>query len=239
MIGRTILAGRVFLTVGIVSVSLLSQQATVPSTAHPAAPASSSASAGYLAGVEFPVLMQQNVVAGKTPVGTRVQAKLVAATLVKGVVVPQDAIFDGEITESAAISSAEASRLAIRIDSAHWKNGSLPINVYLTAWYYPVAAPMPHASTDQRRGVQGSVQLGATSRYPANPPSFPGTGDDDDTAPNVPGMTLSKHRMQMKDVESNNDKDLGVVLTSKRNNIKLDKSTTYVLATTNLGATGS
>jgi len=43
------------------------------------------------AGLEFPVIMRQNVAAGKTPVGTKVQAKLVVATLVDGVVVPQDA----------------------------------------------------------------------------------------------------------------------------------------------------
>jgi hypothetical protein len=38
----------------------------------------------------------------------------------------------------------------------------------------------------------------------------------------------------MKNVESSRTSDGGVTLTSQRSNIKLDKSTTYVLATSDL-----
>lgn len=89
------------------------------------------------ADLEFPVTMRQNVTAGVTAVGTKVQAKLAVATLVKGTVIPQNAILSGEVTESQAKSSSEPSRLAIRLDSAQWKKGSAAIKVYLTAWIYP------------------------------------------------------------------------------------------------------
>jgi hypothetical protein len=77
--------------------------------------------------VEFPVVMRQSVDAGKTAVGTKVQAKLVAATLLNGVVVPRDAVLSGEVTESVAKSKTDPSRLAIRMDTAQWKKGSAPV----------------------------------------------------------------------------------------------------------------
>src|ERR1051325_319659 len=86
--------------------------------------------------IEFPVTMQQKITAGITPVGTKVQAKLTISTLVHGTVIPRDAVLSGEITESVAKSSDVPSKLGIRMDMAQWKNGSLPIKVYLTDWYY-------------------------------------------------------------------------------------------------------
>lgn len=238
MISRMSLAGYVILAGVLAAAPMLSQQATVPATAPPSShstvPASSSPS--YLAGVEFPVVMRQNVEAGKTPVGTKVEARLAAATLVKGMVIPEGAIFQGEIIDSVAKSAAEPSRLAIRIDSAHWKNGSLPVNVYLTAWYYPVAPITPRDSPDARSDVHGSVQWGAASRFPPPSPRASLPGNDDDTGA-ASGSNLSKHRVLMKDVDSKSDKDKeGVTLTSTHLTIKLDKSTTYVLATSDLGA---
>src|SRR5207245_2131370 len=72
---------------------------------------------------EFPVVMKQEVTAGKTPVGTKVEAKLSVATLVDGTVFPKNTVFSGEVTESVAKSENSASRVAIRMDSAQWKNG--------------------------------------------------------------------------------------------------------------------
>src|ERR1700675_4548672 len=143
---KTRAVGRVVLTVVLGCAALLGQQ--TPSQPTPAAPSS-------LGLLEFPVIMRQNVAAGTTPVGTKVQAKLAVATLVDGVVVPRDAVLSGEVTESVAKSATDPSRLAIRMDSAQWKKGSAPIvlpltsNVYLTAWYYPVAETRAHDLSDQ------------------------------------------------------------------------------------------
>src|SRR5580700_1277966 len=120
---KRIVKGQMMLAVILGSIVLLGQQQS-PSP---------------LGGTEFPIFMKQNIVAGKTPVGTKIQAKLVAATLVNGVVVPRDAILSGEVIESVKKFASDPSRLAIRMDSADWKKGSVPIKAYLTAWYYPEA----------------------------------------------------------------------------------------------------
>jgi hypothetical protein len=52
------------------------------------------------AGGEVPAVMRQDVAAGKTPVGTRVEAKLAVATLVNGTVIPKDAILSGGVSGS-------------------------------------------------------------------------------------------------------------------------------------------
>jgi hypothetical protein len=228
MFSKTIAVGHAVLTVVLGSGALLSQP--------PPAPPSSSA------GLEFPVIMRQKVAAGTTPVGAKVQAKLAVATLVKGVVVPQDAILSGEVTESVAKSATGPSRLAIRMDSAQWKNGPAPIvlplpkRVYLTAWYYPAAPPahqdLPSGLPDASN--KGSRTVGAFpgKRNPASPFPSPDAGSDKDTlpAPPKPASSISQHRVLMKNVESTRNSEGAVTLTSKHSNIKLDKATIYVLA---------
>jgi hypothetical protein len=191
-------------------------------------------------GLEFPVIMRQNVAAGKTPVGAKVQAKLTLATLVNGVVVPADAVLSGEVTESVAKSATDPSRLAIRMDSAQWKNGSASIKVYLTPWYYPVPlltnlSDEPSATTHNPRPYNRN----ATYPDPSGPPSpFPDpdrdSGNHAGPAPLPPASPTSPSRVLMKDVESTRTIDGAVTLTSKRSNIKLGKTTTYVFATGDL-----
>lgn len=225
----------------LVIAGVLASGTLLSQTKAAAAPASS-------AGLELPVMMRQNVAAG-TPVGTKVQAKLAVATLVSGVVVPQDAILSGAVTESLAKSATNPSRLAIRFDSAQWKNRSTPTvisiepKVYLTAWYYPAAALMnPNLSTDMPEAPRNPRSGNVPGAYPGQrnptPPSpslsGPDTGTDKD-APPAPTSEVSKHRVLMKNVESIRNSDGAVGLTSKQVNIKLDKTTTYVLATGELG----
>jgi|ERR1039458_2142812 hypothetical protein len=228
MFSKTIAVGHAVLTVVLVSTALLSQQT-------PAPPSSS-------AGLEFPVTMRQNVAAGTTPVGTKVQANLVIATLVDSVVIPRDAILSGEVTESVAKSKTDPSRLAIRMDSAQWRNGSSPIKLYLTAWYYPEAAmPTQNLSYEPPDAAHSKKNWNGMGTYPNpnNPVSqqpFPGRDTDKDPgpAPASPASSISKHRVLMKNVDSTRNSDGAVTLTSKRLNIKIDKLTTYVLATGDL-----
>lgn len=193
-------------------------------------------------GVEFPVVMRQAVDAGKTPVGTKVQAKLVAATLLNGVVVPRDAVLDGEVTESVAKSKTNPSRLAICMDTAQWKNGSAPVRVYLTAWYYPEVEMMnqdiSYGPADAANSKQKWNGMG-TYPDPNNPVSqdkFPGRDSGADPGPGsvTPSSSIAKHRVLMKHIESTPGKDGGVTLTSDHATIKLDRLTTYVLAASDL-----
>src|SRR5271167_996536 len=84
------------------STTLLIQPARSQPAPNPTKPAAPNSAPNPTPGLEFPVFMRQKVVAGTTPVGTKVEAKLAVATLVNGTVVPQDALFSGEVTESVA-----------------------------------------------------------------------------------------------------------------------------------------
>jgi hypothetical protein len=220
---KTIAVGRAAFPVILVSVVLLSQELLSQELLGQTTPAAHS----FPAGLEFPVNMRQTVAAGKTPVGTKVQAKLTVATLVGGVVVPQDAVLSGEVTESVAKSATDPSRLSIRMDSAQWAKGTAPIKVYLTAWYYPMAMPTDQVSGLPDAGNSPKLRTGGVYPGDRNPTSPPFPGSDPGPAP---ASDISKHRVLMKNVESMRNPDGAVTLTSKRFNIKLDKQTTYVLA---------
>lgn len=189
---------------------------------------------------EFPVLMLQKVTSGKTAIGTKVAARLEMATLAGGIVIPKSAIFSGEVIASVAKSAKGPSCLAIRMDAAQWKDGTAPVKVYLTAWYYP------------QKNVSGQdLQYGPTQpanrtwngqgQYP-DPNSkvyqpFPGADSDQDKAGSVPvtkASTTSNQRVWMKDMESASSSDGAIAIANRKSNIKLDKLTTYVLSSSEL-----
>jgi hypothetical protein len=223
MFTRKMLVGSVLSTLFLGSVTVVGQQ----KAAAPSAPAAR----------EFPVFMQQKVTAGITPVGTKITAKLTVATLVDGVVFPRNAEFSGEVTESVAKTATGPSRLAIRMDSAQWKNGSAPIKVYLTGWYYPTrfeeGQKLAYGPTNT--SVSWKTWNGAgTYPDPNSPASQPFPGHETDgnpgSGPTAPMAVTSDHRVMMKNVESARNSDGSVVITCTRSNIKLDKATSYVLA---------
>ncbi len=183
---------------------------------------------------EFPMLMQQSVTAGKTSAGTKVQAKLQVATLVGGTVIPRNAVFSGEVIESVAKTKTEPSRVAIRMDSVQWKNGSAPVKVFLTAWYYPATDAMGQnlqygPQQPAKRTWNGEGQYPDPNSKSYKP--FPGSESDKDAAvPDTPSTTTSNHRVLMKNVDTANGADGSIALVSKRSTLKLDKLTTYVFA---------
>lgn len=185
---------------------------------------------------EFPVIMREKISAGAMPAGTKVEAQLLIATLVNGVVIPKGAILSGVVTESVAKSAAEPSRLALRMDSAQWKNGSAPIKAYLTAWYYPeVAMSNQDLSYQPADAAKSPRNWNGAGTYPDqnNPASqpFPGRDQGHDSPASPPSASsISKRRVLMKNIESTTTGDGAVILTSNRGTIKLDKITTYVLA---------
>ena len=188
---------------------------------------------------EFPMVLQQSVSAGKTPVGTKIQAKLLVATLGEKTVFPRNAVFSGEVTESVAKTATAPSRLGIRMDSVQWKQGSAVIKVYLTAWYYP-------SIIENGQNLQYGPALPPTQTwngqggYP-DPNSqvvepFPGRDSDKsgDGVPNTSTTVTSRHRVLMKNVQSARASDGAIVIASIRSDIKLDKLTTYVFAESEL-----
>jgi hypothetical protein len=188
---------------------------------------------------EFPMILQSNVVAGKTAVGTKIQAKLCVATLANGTVIPRNAVFSGEVTESTAKTANDPSRLAIRIDLAQWKNGSAAIKAYITAWYYPTVNEAAGQNLQYGPTQPANRTWNGEGQYP-DPNSkiyrpFPGSGSDQDgSVPDATTSITANRRMPMKDVQSELGTDGSITITSRKNNIKLDKLTTYVIATDEL-----
>ena len=184
------------------------------------------------------MVLESNVVAGKTAVGTKIQARLAVATLQEGIVIPRNALFTGEVIESKAKTATEASRVAIRMDSAQWKNGSAAVKLYLTAWYYPAVTEAgqnlqygPAQPANRTWNGQGQYPDPNSKTYKP----FPG-GDSDSNAnnPDVPSSVTSNHRVAMANVESERSSDGTIAIVSHKANIKLDKLTTYVLASGDL-----
>jgi len=184
---------------------------------------------------DFPVVLQQTVTAGKTPVGSKIQAKLSIATLLNGTVIPKNATLSGEVTESAAKTASDPSRLAIRMQAVEWKTGTSAIKLYFTGWYYPA---VDQAGQDLQYGPQqpatrtwnGQGQYPDSSSHVYRP--FPGGGSDKDSSvPDTPSSKTGSNAVAMKDVEARRTSDGTIVLTSKHSNVKLARYTTYVVST--------
>jgi len=192
--------------------------------------------------LEFPLVLQQRVVAGKTPVGTHVQSNLMVATLLNGKVIPRDAVLSGEVVESKAKTSSQPSRLSIRLDSSHWKNESVAIRAYLTRWYYSVTLK---AGPDLQYGPEQSAKKAwnGMGQYPdSNSPDykpFPAAVDTKGQSENAPSPVISKRRVPMKGVECQRDGTGGITLVGNRSNIKLDNLTIYVFASSDLAVGGA
>jgi hypothetical protein len=165
---------------------------------------------------EFPVVFQESVTAGRTPVGTKIQAKLTMATLLNGIVVPQNAEFSGEVVLSQAKSKNQPSRLSVRMDSIIWKDGSSSVKAYVTNWFYP-------SIIDSGQDSPSGPVLWHDAGSPVPGPS------DEPSAAGAPKSTKSQHREKMKEVDSERTSDGILTLVSKQHNLKLDHTTTYVL----------
>jgi len=178
--------------------------------------------------------MEQNVVAGKTPVGTKVRAKLQIATLVDSIVCPRNAVLVGEIIESKEKNATDPARLAIRMDSVEWKNKAVPIKVYLTEWYYPTTMVAPAQDLQYGPEQPATKTWNGQGMYPPKTgiyAPFPRKDEDPNTkAPDVPSSKMSDHRVSMKDLDVVTSGEGAVTLVSRRANIKLDKMTVYVFA---------
>jgi hypothetical protein len=218
------------------SAVLLGQAPEVPrAEASPVDTATSSADG--CVECELPIVLRQTVEAGKTAVGTKVEARLVMATMIKGRVLPRAAIISGEVIESVAKSGNSPSRLAIRMDSAQWKNGGAKFKLYLTRWYYPPVPMAPpnisYVPAGDRRNWGGTDPTVDTTD-PPNPAQRLSTQEDNGMNAAAPASIIASKRILMKNMKSATDADGSVVLVSSRSNIKLNKVTTYVLAMNDL-----
>ncbi len=180
--------------------------------------------------VEFPVVLQQSVEAGKTPAGTKVQGKLAAATLFNGALIPKNAVTSGVVVESESKRGKDRARLAIRMNTVSWNGGWAPLGAYLMPLYYPTtgqAVPnLPDGSPDpDSRTLNGAGQSGSPMYRP-----FPGSGSEasQGAIPDIP--TISNRPVRMRNVALAPTSDGGIALVSEHATIKLYKLTSYVFA---------
>lgn len=180
---------------------------------------------------EFPVVLQQNVEAGKTPAGTKVQGKLAAATLFNGALIPKNAVASGVVLESESRKGEDRARLAIRMNTVTWNGGWAPLYAYLMPLYYPAteqAVPnLPNESPDpDSRTLNGPNQ---SSQSPMSRP-FPGGGSEASEGAIPEVAILPSRPVRMKNVVLEPTSNGGIALVSEHAHIKLFKMTTYVFA---------
>ena len=196
--------------------------------------------------VELPASLQTKVVAGSTPVGSEVRVKLTIATLMDGVVIPQDAVISGHVEQSVAKTTDAPSLLKIKFDSARWKKGNAQVTLYLAGCYYPVEFQSPANDPSGIHGQIGTTMGSASESTPGRttggmPNSgmpnggMSGTMDASrlDTYPDQrPGTVfseVSKHWVRIENVDTVVTPDGSLQITSQQRNLKLDKGTIYLL----------
>jgi len=179
---------------------------------------------------EFPLTLQQSIESGKAKIGTKVQAKLAVATVFQGTVIPRNAVFSGVVIESDAKSAKDPAKLAIRMETAEWKDQSTSLTAYLTPLYYTTTAQevqsLPTGSPDpSSRTLNGPDQSDSRMSQP-----FPGS-DSPSGLPAIPDVPAASNRpVPMKNVTLALADEGGAALLSEHSNIKLYKMTTYVFA---------
>ena len=185
--------------------------------------------------LELPAVMQQKIIAGITPAGTAIRAKLSIATLVKGKVLPSGAVLSGHLEESAKRNGNTPSRLKIKFDTAQWKNGTTTLELYFTGCYYPFEiTPEQDPASAIPDGLHGSLTMGQVTSSPSHAtPSALGQNplpNDYGTNPGeLGGPHVSSRWVREEGTEIMAEPDGSVVVTSAKRNLKLDKGTTYLL----------
>lgn len=162
---------------------------------------------------EFPIALHQKVVAGQSAVGTIVEGKLIIPTLVQGVVIPDGAVFKGKVEESVAKTEKSPSRLKVHLTEARWENQFVAVDLYLTSFYYQrlrtsrdeeaedMAPPIPALSGRPVQHPENDVPKKPRPRWP--------------------------QRKAMDDVKQERGTGSEVILTSEKQNIRLDRDTIY------------
>ena len=168
--------------------------------------------------------------AGKTPPGTKVQAKFAVQTLFKGALIPKNAVASGVVVASESKKGKERARLEIRMNTVTWNGGWVPLGAYLMPLYYPMteqALPsLPTESADpSSRTMDGPGQSSSPMSRPS-PSNGPEAGQG--AIPNIP--IISDRPVRMRNVELEPTSDGGIALVSEHANIKLYRLTTYVFA---------
>jgi len=135
------------------------------------------------------------------------------------------------VIESTSKSAKEPAKLAIRMETAEWKGGSISITAYLLPLYYPATTQSVPNFGDAPRESGANMPDGAGqhsgSESPMQHQSFPTDGSQS-AIPEV--STTSNRPVPIKNATLALADEGGAALVSEHSNIKLFKLTTYVFA---------
>jgi len=228
------------------------QQNPVPAQAAPTSAAQASATPRIAPGSIIPVQLTKSIDAKKVKTGDEVEAK-VTQDMKAGngeVIVPKDTKVVGRVTEAQARSKEQKeSQVGIAFDRAVLKSGgdvNLPMSIqaiispsYLSASNSPggenTGQAQASGSADGMSQGNGNARGGATGRSqpPTSTPSA-GTGPTEDKAgnsahPPVTGNTQGVLGIPDLTLSSTAATAQGSVLTSGKNNVKLESGTLMLL----------
>jgi hypothetical protein len=166
---------------------------------------------------EFPLQLQQRVVAGQTEVRAPVQGKLIIATLVRGTVIPAGAMFSGTVEESIAKTAAAPSRLKVHMTKATWDDKSLAVDLFLANSFYEY----PKRDVDETKNVSASTlptTIEELRDYAKN---------EQNIRRNSAEINPWPRRTVMLDVSQERGAGGQIVLTSMKQNLRLDREVLY------------
>jgi hypothetical protein len=218
-------------------------------SAQPASPAAASSALRIAPGSVIPVQLTKSLDAKKLKTGDEVDAK-VTEDMKAGngeVIVPKDTKVVGRVTEAQARSKEQKeSQLGIAFDRAVMKNGgdvALPMSVqaiisptYLSSGNSNNgAADSPGASSSASPGGTAPAMGNGRSGAPQSSlPSSSGNGMADNPSsagprPAITGNTQGVLGFQNLQLSHASDAKQGSVVTSEKNNVKLDSGTLLLL----------
>jgi len=191
---------------------------------------------------EFPAVLMQNVEAGKTAVGTVVNARLMIGTLAGGMVIPEGAVLSGVVEQSLAREGKVPTLLKIHMTKAAWKDHAIALSLYLSDQFYPArTGPSPEASDfdaskSRMRGVEvqsrNIVGRGGVTAVTVVVNTPPKAVIEDTTqggkTENRAGATLGfAGRVKLKGLAAVPDSTGGLAVISDSKKLKLDRATCY------------
>ena len=229
--------------------SMPQQQQTAPTAATAGNQTPSTNAVRIAPGSVIPVLLANAVDAKKVKTGDEVVAKVAQdmKSSTGEVIVPKDTKIVGHVTEAQARSSKEQkeSQVGIAFDKVVLKDQevSLPMSIQAVIGQQQsndagggesqgAAAPAPGAPSGSMAGGRNS---GATAAQPQTSPATSATGDADDhpqhsgAHPPINGNTQGVVGISNLKLETAQNAAQGSVLSSEKNNVKLEGGTFMLL----------
>jgi hypothetical protein len=160
--------------------------------------------------IEFPLRLKSKIIAGKTPVGSAVEGTLVMATLVNGVVIPENAVFTGVIQESVKHEGNAPSRIRVHVTAAKWSGKSMAVELYATGHIYP-----PFSDKLDPEEIERMRDLFRRGVMAASDP----------TAPSAP--RYDPRRLINKNIRNERSPTGEVVVVSEKSNIEMSGGAVY------------